>query len=70
VETNRQRLNRLGMEDDVDTIMYADGDRVCEICNERIVKNLSPSNPTCEGRWCEEAVDIWLDEPAKEEDDV
>ncbi len=66
METNRQRLKRLGMEDDVDTVMDANGDQVCEICAERIEKNLSPTNPSCEGRWCEEAVDLWLDEEADE----
>lgn len=69
METNRQRLDRLGMDDDVDTIMCADGDRVCELCNDLIDKNLSPSNPACEGRWCEEAVGLWLDEPAEEADE-
>ncbi len=66
MESNRQKLKRLGMEDDVDAIMDDFGDRVCEVCNERIEKNLSPTNPACEGQWCEEAVELWLDEPAEE----
>ena len=67
METNRQKLERLGAEVDVDAVMDDFGDRVCEICNERIEKNLSPTNPACEGQWCEEAVELWLDEPAEEE---
>lgn len=67
METNRQRFKRLGMEDDVDTVMDTNGDQVCEICNDRIEKNLSPTNPACEGQWCEEAVELWLDEPTEEE---
>lgn len=68
METNKQKLNRLGIETDADTVMDAYGDSCCEICNNCISKNLSPSNPSCEGRWCEEAVEIWLDEPAEAED--
>ena len=66
METNRQKLERLGIVDDADAVMDAAGDSVCEVCNREIDKNLSPQNPTCEGRWCEEAVEIWLDEPAEE----
>lgn len=68
METNRQRMNRLGMMDDVDTVMDIAGDAVCDICNQRIEKNLSPQSPACEGRWCDEAMELWLDEEAEEDD--
>lgn len=68
METNRQKLNRLGIETDVDTVMDAYGDSCCEICNNSINKNLSPSNPSCEGRWCGEAVALWLEEAVEVED--
>lgn len=66
METNREKLKRLGIADDADSVIEATGDSVCEVCNREIDKNLSPQNPICEGRWCEEAVEIWLDEPAEE----
>lgn len=69
METNRQRLERLGMMDD-ETIMDVSQEARCAICNELIEKNLSPQNPVCEGRWCEEAADLWLDEEAEEDDDA
>ena len=68
METNRQRLDRLCMEDDVDTVMNFAEDEVCAICDREIEKNLSPQSPSCEGRWWE-AVELWLDEEAKEEED-
>lgn len=68
METNRQKLERLGIETDVDTVMDVYGDSCCEICNNLIEKNLSPENPTCEGRWCGEAVELWLEEAAEAED--
>ena len=49
METNRQRLDRLCMEDDVDTIMNFAEDEVCAICDREIEKNLSPQSPSCEG---------------------
>lgn len=64
--TNREKLERLGMDDDTDTIMDAACDSVCEVCNQEIAKNLNPENPTCEGRWCDEAVELWLDKPEDE----
>lgn len=67
METNRQRLERLGMMDD-ETIMDVSQDARCAICNELIEKNLSPQNLVCEGRWCGEAADLWLDEEAEEDD--
>lgn len=68
METNKQRLNRLAMEDDVETIMSFAEDEVCAICDREIEKNLSPQSPACEGRWCEEAIEIWLDEEVEEYD--
>ncbi len=67
METNRQRLERLGMMDN-DTVMDVSQEARCVICNEQIEKNLSPQNPACEGQWCEEAVDLWLDEEAEEDE--
>ena len=68
METNRQRMNRLAMMDDIDTVMDIAGDAVCDICNQRIEKNLSPQNPACEDWWCDEAIELWLDEEAEEDD--
>lgn len=69
METNRQRLNRLGLPDDLETLFDIACDAICTICDSEMDKNLSPSNPACEGRWCEEAVEIWLDKEAEEDDD-
>lgn len=67
METNKQRLERLGMFDD-ETIMEVSQEARCAICIEKIEKNPCPWNPVCEGRWCEEAADLWLDEEAEEEE--
>lgn len=67
METNRVRCERLGMMDD-ETLMEISNESRCEICDKFIEKNLSPTNPACEGKWCEEALDYWLDEEADEED--
>ena len=67
-ESNRQRLERLGMMDD-ETIMEVSAEARCAICDELIEKNLDPQNPVCEGRWCQEAADLWLDEEAEERDE-
>ena len=66
-ETNGQRLERLGMVDDETMFELSEGRR-CEICNENFAKNLSPTNPCCEGRWCDDALKIWLEEKTEEED--
>lgn len=44
--------------------MEIDQDLLCEFCMERIGghKILSPTNPTCEGRWCEEAEMLYREE--------
>lgn len=69
METNREKLKRLGIADDADSVMEAACDSVCEVCNREIDKNLSPQNPACEGEWCDEAVELWLDEETKESDE-
>lgn len=61
METNRQRCERLGLMDD-DTLMELSDGRRCELCNKLCEKNLSPLNPICEGAWCDEALEYWLDE--------
>lgn len=38
----------------------------CVLCNKYCNKNLSPTNPACEGKWCDEALDYWLDEEVSE----
>lgn len=68
METNRQRLERLGMMDDETIYAVSTENGLCEVCEQYIVKNLDPQNPACEGRWCDEAIDYWLDEEAVEED--
>lgn len=65
METNLQRCERLGMMDD-DTLMELSESRRCELCDKFCEKNLSPSNPSCEGRWCDEALEYWLEEEANE----
>ena len=63
--TNRQRLQQAGIVDEATIMCMFDEDfgyALCDICNERVEKNLGPSNPCCEGRWCGEALAIWLDE--------
>ena len=54
------------MDDDTDTIMDTACESVCEVCNREIAKNLNPQNPACEGRWCNEAVELWLDKSEDE----
>jgi|BioPla2DNA2_1021312.scaffolds.fasta_scaffold35302_2 hypothetical protein len=67
METNRQKCERLGMMDDETLMDISEGER-CKICDSYIEKNLSPQNPACEGKWCDEAIDYWLDEEAIEEE--
>lgn len=67
METNKQRLERLEMMDD-ETIMDVSQEARCVLCNRFIEKNLCPTDPVCEGRWCDEAADLWLEEEADEED--
>lgn len=69
-ETNRQRLlrKRVRMIMLFDTAIEQHGDAICKVCDEKVCKNLGPSDPACEGRWCAEAVELWLDEEAEEDD--
>ena len=67
METNRQRCERLGMMDE-ETLIGVSQEKRCVLCDRYIVKNLSPQNPACEGRWCDEVIDFWLDEEAEVSD--
>lgn len=67
METNRQRCERLGLMD-YDTLMELSDGRRCELCDEFCEKNLSPTNPACEGVWCDEALEYWLEEEFEGED--
>lgn len=53
--TNRQMMEIKGVDDE------AVQDIVCEYCNIYVIKNCPPSF-TCEGRFCDEAWERWLDE--------
>ena len=64
-ETNRQRLERLGVSTDIDDVLEQYSDEVCEYCIENIDKNLCPTNPSCDGRWCHQAAIEWLAEEAE-----
>lgn len=59
--TNEEKY--AGLENS-DLMEISDGRR-CELCNEHCEKNLSPTNPACEGKWCGEALEYWLEEDAK-----
>ena len=48
-------------DDEVIMAGLVDEGLLCDFCNEHINKNLSPSNPACEGRWCDEAYELWRD---------
>lgn len=60
--TNRQYLERAGISTDIDTLMDKYSDDICAYCVDNIDKNLSPDNPACEGKWCEQAAEGWLNE--------
>lgn len=68
METNRQRCERLGMMDD-ETLLDISQDARCICCDRYVEKNLSPTNPACEGKWCMDAIDYWLEEEAEVEDE-
>jgi hypothetical protein len=61
METNRQRCERLGLMDE-NSLMEISQEARCIVCDKLCEKNLSPQNPACEGRWCEEALGYWLEE--------
>ena len=63
METNYQKCERLGILDTQEMWDLSDGRR-CELCDKHIEKNLFPENPACEGKWCEDAIEYWLDETA------
>ncbi len=52
---------RLGMTDE-GAIFEASEEARCVLCNELITKNLSPTDPACEGRWCDQAIEFWLNQ--------
>ena len=65
-ETNRQVLERLGVSTDIDNVLEEYSDEVCWYCIDNITdKNLSPTNPSCDGRWCHQAAIEWLAEEAE-----
>lgn len=72
IETNRQRLERLGMMDD-ETIEELTEDIRCDYCEwtrkyGRCVF-YGPNGPImCEGNRCDEAIEEWLDDEAEEYD--
>lgn len=49
---------------DFEAIFEQHADAICEVCNDEIEKNLSPTNPSCEGRWCDEAIELFLEKEA------
>ena len=53
--TNRQMMEVKGVDEE------AVQDIVCEYCNTYVITNRPPSF-TCEGRFCNEAWECWLDE--------
>lgn len=64
--TNEEKLEQIGIDVDSDEAReYAENHGLCDCCNEYIEKNLPPWNPVCEGSWCDEAFDYWLDEEAE-----
>ena len=62
--TNRYIVMSEGIGCDVADLMDFAGEAICECCNQEVEKNLSPENPACECRWCDEACETWLDAEA------
>ena len=58
--TNKQMMEVKGVDDE------AVQDIVCEYCNTCVITNRPPGF-TCEGRFCEEAWDEWLEEEWEDE---
>lgn len=68
MRTNRQRLFDMGVDvSDIEALFNADDAGICGTCDAQIEKSLSPSNPACEGKWCEQAIAIYLDEEVTED---
>lgn len=66
METNRQRLEKRGEMDNstLTHIFYNLGDRLCGYCRGLRLKE---HGELCEGRWCDEAFEEWLENEADEE---
>lgn len=65
METNKQRLIRAGVDiTNIKDLLETYADDICATCNAEINKNLCPTSPACEGRWCEEAIAIYLEQEA------
>lgn len=71
METNRERLERLGMMDD-ETIDALTEEVRCDYCPlPEYLKGVHcyGGNPImCEGTHCQQAIENWLDEEADKED--
>lgn len=61
--TNEQHYIMIGVVAD-DELMEVSGDTRCEVC-KRIEKNLVNPGGLCEGLFCEQALDLWLEEEYK-----
>lgn len=46
----------------IEELMDISAESRCYLCDKYINKNLSPINPACEGKWCDDALDIWLEQ--------
>lgn len=72
METNRQRLERLGMMDDDTIDSLTEGIR-CDYCfwfkEHGGGVCAAPNGPImCEGRWCDDAIKLWLEDDALEDE--
>jgi hypothetical protein len=45
-------------EDELDI----DYEGLCDFCNDHIHKNLSPTNPSCDGEFCDKALEMMKQE--------
>lgn len=59
IMTNYDKYKNLVKEKQMQIAL--DKDNLCNACTENIEMNLSPGN-TCEGRWCDLALEYWLEE--------
>lgn len=60
--TNKQMMEIKGVDDE------AVQDIVCEYCNTYVIENHPPSF-MCEGRFCDEAWEQWLEEEWEDEEE-